>query len=69
MQKAEVLDYINDPEILVAGGRFDDLLRCGQLNQRCVFHFGANVHDIFRVVLHGSGCRIGQSRCDCAHYE
>src|SRR5271170_3107431 len=55
MHKAEVANYINNPEILIPCGRFHDLFCRWQLDQRRVLHFGADGDDVLRVILNGPG--------------
>ena len=55
MQKAVVAHGVDDPEVLVAGGDFQNLFRGGQLNQRGVAHLGADTHDVVGVVLDDAG--------------
>ncbi len=55
MEEAVILDRIQNPEVLVAGGDFQNLLRRRQRNQRGVMHLGANGHDVVGVVMHNAG--------------
>ena len=55
MQKAVVADGVDDPEVLVAGGDLQNLLRGGQLDQRGVAHLRVDTHDVVGVVLDDAG--------------
>src|ERR1700677_4154304 len=51
MDKAKVAHHVNNPEVLVARGRFHDLLRRRQLNQGGELHLGSNGDNVLRVIL------------------
>ena len=55
MQKAVVPNGVDDPEVLIAGGDLQNLLRAGQLNQRGVAHLRADAHDVVGVVFDDAG--------------
>ena len=55
MQKAVVAYGVDDPEVLIAGGDFQNLLRGRQLNQRGVAHLRADTHDVVGVVFDDAG--------------
>jgi hypothetical protein len=55
MQKAVVANRVDDPEILIAGGDFENLLGCRQFNERGVAHLCADTHYVIGVVLHDAG--------------
>jgi hypothetical protein len=57
MHKNKVVDYIDNPEILVAGCGVKDLLGSRQNDESGEIHFGVNGDDVLGVVLNGScGC-------------
>jgi len=51
MEEAVVADSVDNPEVLVSGRDFENLLRIRQFNQRGVAHFRAHTHDVVRVVF------------------
>ena len=51
MDKAKVAHHVDNPEVLVARGRFHDLLRRRQLNQGGELHLGPNGDNVLRVIL------------------
>src|SRR5208283_3929529 len=55
VNKTEVADYIDNPEIFVAGRRLHDLLGCRNFDQRGVAKLGFDGHNILSVVVHGAG--------------
>ncbi len=55
MQEAVVANGVDDPEVFVAGGNLQNLLRRGQLNQGGVAHLCADTHDVVGVVLDEAG--------------
>ena len=59
VHKAKIPDYIDNPEILVAGGCFHDFLGRWQLDQCRVFDLGADGNNVLRVVLNGAGRFLG----------
>ena len=55
MQETVVAHGVDNPEVLVAGGDLQNLLRLRQLNQRGVAHLGVNADDVVGVVADDAG--------------
>ena len=70
VQEAVIADRIDDPEVLIAGGDFQDLLGRRQLDQRGVAHLRANTHDVVGVVVDDAGrlLAVGYG-CDQAEHQ
>ena len=58
MNEAEVADYIHNPEVLIPGRGFHDLLGRRHLNQRGVFHLGVDRNNVLRMVLNSARRRL-----------
>ena len=61
MQEAVVAGGVDDPEVFVAGGDLQNLLRRRKLNQRRVAHLGVHTDDVVGVVLHHAGGLLGKA--------
>ncbi len=59
MNEAEVADHIHDPEVLVAGRGFHDLLGRRNNDEGCVLDLRSDRHDVLRMVGDVAGCSLG----------